>query len=66
MRMDELTRDPAAIEATRRPLPIGFWKGSGLAILLDVVAAGFPVGWRRTRSPPTRCTKRSCRRCSLP
>jgi len=35
----ELTRDPAAIEASRRPLPIGFWKGSGLSIVLDAVAA---------------------------
>jgi len=34
-----LTRDPAAIEASRRPLPIGFWKGSGLSIMLDLVAA---------------------------
>ena len=35
----ELTRDPAAIEASWRPLPIGFWKGSGLALMLDLVAA---------------------------
>jgi 3-dehydro-L-gulonate 2-dehydrogenase len=34
-----LTRDPAAIEASRRLLPIGFWKGSGLALVLDLVAA---------------------------
>jgi 3-dehydro-L-gulonate 2-dehydrogenase len=34
-----LTRDPAAIEASQRPLPIGYWKGSGLALLLDMVAA---------------------------
>jgi 3-dehydro-L-gulonate 2-dehydrogenase len=34
-----LTRDAAAIEASGRPLPIGFWKGSGLAVLLDLVAA---------------------------
>jgi 3-dehydro-L-gulonate 2-dehydrogenase len=34
-----LTRDPGAIEASRRLLPIGFWKGSGLAIALDLVAA---------------------------
>ena len=34
-----LTRDPAAIEATARPLPIGFWKGSGLSLLLDMMAA---------------------------
>jgi len=33
-----LTKDPAAIEATRRPLPIGYWKGSGLALLLDMLA----------------------------
>jgi 3-dehydro-L-gulonate 2-dehydrogenase len=35
----ELTRDPAAIERTQRLLPIGFWKGSGLAMLLDMVGA---------------------------
>jgi 3-dehydro-L-gulonate 2-dehydrogenase len=35
----QLTRDPAAIEASKRPLPIGYWKGSGLALLLDMVAA---------------------------
>jgi 3-dehydro-L-gulonate 2-dehydrogenase len=34
-----LTHDPAEIEASRRPLPIGFWKGSGLAIVLDMIAA---------------------------
>ena len=34
-----LTRDPAAIEASQRPLPIGYWKGSGLALMLDMVAA---------------------------
>ena len=31
--------DAAAIEATRRLLPIGFWKGSGLALMLDLIAA---------------------------
>jgi len=34
-----LTRDPAAIEASQRPLPIGYWKGSGLAVMLDMLAA---------------------------
>lgn len=34
-----LTDDPGAIEASGRPLPIGYWKGSGLALLLDLVAA---------------------------
>ena len=34
-----LTRDPAAIEASGRPLPIGYWKGSGLAVMLDLIAA---------------------------
>jgi 3-dehydro-L-gulonate 2-dehydrogenase len=33
-----LTTDPAAIEKTRRSLPIGYWKGSGLSILLDLIA----------------------------
>ncbi len=35
----ELTSDPGAIEATQRALPIGFWKGSGLAFVLDMLAA---------------------------
>ena len=39
-----LTRDPAAIEATRRLLPIGFWKGSGLALMLDLLAAALSGG----------------------
>jgi 3-dehydro-L-gulonate 2-dehydrogenase len=34
-----LTRDPAAIEGSRRPLPAGYWKGSGLALVLDMMAA---------------------------
>jgi 3-dehydro-L-gulonate 2-dehydrogenase len=35
----ELTRDPAEIERSQRPLPIGYWKGSGLALMLDLMAA---------------------------
>ncbi|MFD0682188.1 MULTISPECIES: 3-dehydro-L-gulonate 2-dehydrogenase [unclassified Paenibacillus] len=33
-----LTRDPAAIMRTQRTLPIGYWKGSGLSIMLDLIA----------------------------
>jgi 3-dehydro-L-gulonate 2-dehydrogenase len=33
-----LTTDPAEILESRRLLPAGYWKGSGLAILLDVIA----------------------------
>jgi 3-dehydro-L-gulonate 2-dehydrogenase len=39
-----LTRDPGAIEKSWRPLPIGYWKGSGLAILLDMIAAVLSLG----------------------
>jgi len=34
-----LTRDAKAIEESQRALPIGFWKGSGLSFVLDVLAA---------------------------
>jgi 3-dehydro-L-gulonate 2-dehydrogenase len=34
-----LTRDAAAIEASQRALPIGYWKGSGLSLVLDMLAA---------------------------
>lgn len=33
-----LTTDPAEILESRRPLPIGYWKGAGLALLLDLLA----------------------------
>jgi 3-dehydro-L-gulonate 2-dehydrogenase len=46
-----LTHDAAEIEASRRPLPIGFWKGSGLSILLDLVAA-LLSGGRATHQIP--------------
>ena len=34
-----LTTDPASIEETWRVLPIGFWKGSGFSIALDMIGA---------------------------
>lgn len=33
-----LTADPSEILESRRLLPIGYWKGSGLALLLDLLA----------------------------
>lgn len=47
-----LTRDPAAIEVSGRLLPAGFWKGSGLALLLDMIAA-ILSGGRATCEVPT-------------
>ena len=35
----KLTRNAAAIEASQRALPIGYWKGSGLSLVLDMLAA---------------------------
>ncbi|MBD3895302.1 3-dehydro-L-gulonate 2-dehydrogenase [Halomonas sp. ML-15] len=34
-----LTRVPAEIEKSMRILPAGYWKGSGLAVMLDLIAA---------------------------
>ena len=33
-----LTTDPAAIEKSWRVLPMGYWKGSGISVLLDMIA----------------------------
>lgn len=33
-----ITTDPSEIEKTRRVLPVGFWKGSGLSIVFDMIA----------------------------
>lgn len=38
------TRDPGAIEKSWRPLPTGYWKGSGLSVLLDMAAATMAMG----------------------
>lgn len=34
-----LSTDPAAISKSQRTLPIGYWKGSGLSLLLDILGA---------------------------
>jgi 3-dehydro-L-gulonate 2-dehydrogenase len=49
-----LTRDPGQIEASNRPLPIGYWKGSGLALMLDLLAgllSGGQFTWQITADP---------------
>lgn len=38
-RNGELTREPEKILATELGLPIGYWKGAGLALMLDIMAA---------------------------
>lgn len=47
----ELTTDPAAIEKSSRALPIGYWKGSGLALMLDLLASVLSGG-RSTHEIP--------------
>ena len=39
-----LTRDPDAILHSQRLLPVGYWKGSGLAIVLDLMASMMSLG----------------------
>lgn len=48
-----MTNDPAEILASRRALPIGYWKGAGMSFLLDIFSAilsgGF-AGYQITQS----------------
>jgi len=39
-----LTDDPAAILESKRALPIGFWKGAGLSLVLDLLATALSAG----------------------
>lgn len=39
-----LSCDPGKISDSRRVLPIGFWKGSGLSVLLDIIVSGLSQG----------------------
>ena len=50
----ELTTDPAEIEVSGRALPVGMWKGSGLSIVLDLMAAMLSGGnatWQLETTP---------------
>jgi 3-dehydro-L-gulonate 2-dehydrogenase len=47
-----LSTDPAAIEESRRLLPMGFWKGSGLALVLDMIGALLSGGSATHEIPP--------------
>lgn len=40
----ELTTSPADILSSQRPLPIGFWKGAGLSLMLDLLATVLSKG----------------------
>ncbi len=40
----KLTTDPGEIIDSVRPLPIGFWKGSGLSLMLDLLATVLSQG----------------------
>jgi 3-dehydro-L-gulonate 2-dehydrogenase len=51
-----LTRDAAAIEASKRALPIGYWKGSGLSMVLDMLAAML-AGGRAAHQIPLESTR---------
>jgi len=56
-----LTDDPGAIESSRRILPMGYWKGSGFAILLDLISALLSGGL--TTAGIDRFDKGSCGSC---
>lgn len=47
-----LTKDAAAIEASKRALPVGYWKGSGLSLVLDMLAAMLSGGNAAYQIPP--------------
>lgn len=57
----ELTCDPGSIEASRRILPTGFWKGSGMAILIDLLASILSGG--NHTAAIDRIDKGSCASC---
>ncbi|WP_372950261.1 3-dehydro-L-gulonate 2-dehydrogenase [Mariniphaga sp.] len=40
----ELTNEPGEILESRRALPIGYWKGAGLSLLLDILATVLSAG----------------------
>ncbi len=47
-RDQKITRNPAEILETHQSIPIGYWKGSGLSLALDLIASAL-AGGRTTR-----------------
>ena len=47
-----ISHDPVAIAASKRLLPFGFWKGSGLTMMIDLLVTVFGKGgqWLQTGS----------------
>ena len=56
-----LTDEPGTIEETRRILPMGFWKGSGFAVMLDLISALLSGGL--TTAGIDKAGKGSCGSC---
>src|SRR4029078_654473 len=46
-----LTSDPRAIEESARPIPIGYWKGSGLSLMLDLFGSILSDGHATNQIP---------------
>ena len=40
----KLTKDPGMIRRTKRALPVGYWKGSGLSMMLDMLLVALSGG----------------------
>jgi len=40
----KLSKNPSAIISTQRTLPIGYWKGSGLSLLIDILVSALSGG----------------------
>jgi len=57
----KLTDNPGEIEETRRILPMGFWKGSGFAVMLDLLSALLSGGL--TTAGIDKADKGSCGSC---
>jgi 3-dehydro-L-gulonate 2-dehydrogenase len=56
-----LTDDPGTIEESRRILPMGYWKGSGFAIMLDIISSLLSGGL--TTAGIDKLDKGSCGSC---
>jgi 3-dehydro-L-gulonate 2-dehydrogenase len=41
----KMTNDPGEIMESKRPMPIGYWKGAGLSLMLDVLATVLSAGF---------------------
>jgi 3-dehydro-L-gulonate 2-dehydrogenase len=60
----QLTTDPAVIRKNKRALPMGYWKGAGMSMILDILLVALSGG-KSTEAISAACTESGLSQCFI-